>query len=78
MAIKPGTMLSYGRGFSTQMLKLSPTSCYNYASDDFTFSIFLKKLCDILRSSHSEVFCMKGVPKNFVKLTGKHLCFQTF
>ena len=31
--------------------------------------------CDILpsRSSHPEVFCKKGVLRNFAKLTGKHL-----
>ena len=25
-----------------------------------------------------EVFCKKGVPKNFGKLTGKHLCWDLF
>ena len=56
MAIKPGTMLSYGRGFSTQMLKLSPTSCYNYASDDFTFSIFLKNFAIFLEAVTQRCF----------------------
>ena len=28
----------------------------------------------INRSSHPDVFCQKGVLKNFVKFTGKHLC----
>ena len=27
-----------------------------------------------VRSSHPEVFCQKGVLKNFAKFTGKHLC----
>ena len=27
-----------------------------------------------LASSHPEVFCKKGVLRNFVKFTGKHLC----
>ena len=30
------------------------------------------------RSSRQEVFCKKGVLKNFVKLTGKHLCQGLF
>ena len=28
----------------------------------------------IIRSSRPEVFCKKGVLKNFAKFTGKHLC----
>ena len=28
----------------------------------------------MFRSSRPEVFCKKGVLKNFIKLTGKHLC----
>ena len=30
------------------------------------------------RSSRSEVFCKKGVLKNFTKFTGKHLCQSLF
>ena len=30
------------------------------------------------RSSRPEVFCKKGVPKNFAKFTGKHLCRSLF
>ena len=30
------------------------------------------------RSSHPEVFCKKGVLRNFVKFTGKHLCQSLF
>ena len=30
------------------------------------------------RSSRPEVFCKKGVLRNFVKLTGKHLCQSLF
>ena len=30
------------------------------------------------RSSRSEVFCKKGVPVNFAKFTGKHLCQSLF
>ena len=28
----------------------------------------------LYRSSHPEVFCKKGVLRNFAKLTGEHLC----
>ena len=31
-----------------------------------------------LRSSHPEVFCKKGVLKNFVKFIAKHLCQSLF
>ena len=30
------------------------------------------------RSSHPEVFCKKGVLRNFTKFTGKHLCKSFF
>ena len=40
-----------------------------YLSDDVTHSTF-----QLIRSSPPEVFCKKGVLKNFAKLTGKHLC----
>ena len=30
------------------------------------------------RSSHPEVFCKKGVLRNFAKFTGKHLCQSLF
>ena len=30
------------------------------------------------RNSHPEVFCKKGVLRNFVKFTGKHLCQSLF
>ena len=40
-----------------------------YLSDDVIHSTF-----QLIRSSPPEVFCKKGVLKNFAKLTGKHLC----
>ena len=30
------------------------------------------------RSGHSDVFCKKGVLRNFTKFTGKHLCKSFF
>ena len=32
-----------------------------------------KRILAVDRSSHLEVFCKKGVLKNFAKFTGKHL-----
>ena len=32
----------------------------------------------ITRSSLPEVFCKKGVPRNFTKFKGKHLCQSLF
>ena len=34
--------------------------------------------CFIYRSSRPEVFCKKGVLRNFAKFTGKHLCQRLF
>ena len=32
----------------------------------------------VLRSSHPDVFCEKGVLRNFAEFTGKHLCQSLF
>ena len=32
----------------------------------------------LVRSSHPEVFCKKGVLRNFAKFAGKHLCKSPF
>ena len=42
--------------------------------------IYKKKKSKIMkdRSSRPEVFCKKDVRRNFVKLTGKHLCQRLF
>ena len=36
------------------------------------------KICQMIRSSRLEVFFKKGVPTNFAKLTGKHMCQSLF
>ena len=33
---------------------------------------------DVFRSSHPEVFCKKGVLRNFANFAGKHLCQSLF
>ena len=33
---------------------------------------------DFIRNSRPEVLCKKGVLKNFVRITGKHLCRNLF
>ena len=40
-----------------------------------TLLLIFKK---VLRNSRTEVFCKKGVLKNFAKFTGKHLCQSFF
>ena len=40
--------------------------------------LFILRYYIRLRSSCPEVFCKKGVLRNFVKLTGKHLCQSLF
>ena len=34
--------------------------------------------CELFRSSRQEVFCKKGLLRNFAKFTGKHLCQSHF
>ena len=46
---------------------ISTKLCFHYGLTHF-----------MSRSSHSEVFCKKGVLKNFAKSTGKHLCQSLF
>ena len=38
----------------------------------------LKIALNLCRSSRPEVFCKKGVLRNFSKFTGKHLCLSLF
>ena len=45
-------------------------------SQDFPASLFIKK--PKLRSSRPEMFCKKGVLRNFAKLTRKLLCQSLF
>ena len=33
---------------------------------------------EVVKKSRMEVFCKKGVLRNFVKITGKHLCQSLF
>ena len=37
-----------------------------------------KIIANTIRSSRPEVFCKKGVLRNFAKFTGKHLCLSLF
>ena len=54
------------------------------AQDNFTvrfscLGVIVLLFCRlIIRSSRLEVFCKKGVYRNFTKLTGKHLCQSLF
>ena len=38
----------------------------------------MTKVIRIFRNNRREVFCKKGVLKNFTKFTGKHLCQSLF
>ena len=56
-------------------------SCFSMNIGKFLRTPILKNICEWLlltrasfRSSHLELFYQKGVPRNFAKLTGKHLC----
>ena len=45
-----------------------------YFSKDLTLQAKCIKYLLIFRSSRSDVFCKKGVLRNFAKFVGKHLC----
>ena len=45
-----------------------------YSSKDLTLQAKCIKYLLIFRSSRSDVFCKKGVLRNFAKFVGKHLC----
>ena len=44
------------------------------AKNKFAYSFIVENI----RSSRPEVFCKKGVLRNFAKFTGKHLCQSLF
>ena len=44
----------------------------------YYYNVDVCKDPDDYRSSRQEVFCKKGVLKNFAKFTGKHLCQSLF
>ena len=39
---------------------------------------YSERKLDYIRRSRPEVFCKKGVLRNFAKFTGKHLCQSLF
>ena len=58
---------------------------WNFGVFFFNFVTFLRPYMPVcllhssgLRSSRPEVFCKKGVLRNFTKFTGKHLCQSFF
>ena len=77
--------LLQGRGFKIDRQNVRGILSNHYLSESFVHkteskidvicvSKALVKDGDICRSSRPEVFCKKGVLKNFGKFTGKHLC----
>ena len=56
-------------------VKLTKMSLMELMSFHYFFLNLFYVLC---RSSHSDVFCKKGVLRKFSKFTGKHLCQSLF
>ena len=52
--------------------------CSNHNYINYNYIIKVTKPISFIRRSHLEVFCKKGVLKNFAKFTGKHLCQSLF
>ena len=73
---------SHLRCSATLLKKRLQHSCFTLKFANFLWkplvaaSFFRVWAC--LRSSLPEVFCKKGVPRNFTKFTGKHLCQSLF
>ena len=65
---------------SDAVRSISPYSRKNSVYGYFSRSDFQRLLnsCANHKSSHPEVFCKNGVPENFAKFTGKHLCLSLF
>ena len=55
--------------------KINVCSCWSNTKIDTAEKLYNIFNC---RNSRPEVFCKKGVLKNFAKLTGKHLCQSLF
>ena len=53
-------------------------TCTLINADMCSEKILLKTCKSSFRSSRPEVFCEKGVLRNFAKFTGKHLCQSLF
>ena len=45
---------------------------------EIIFENICRSYCNIDRSSRPEVFCKKGVLRNFAKITGKYQCQSLF
>ena len=63
----------YLRPCRTSMMKFVKKYFFLKASSLHHWEIFLKLSSEIGRSSRPEVFCEKGVLRDFAKFTGKHL-----
>ena len=74
---------------SVKLYIFSPILYYMYSVSSYIFSLILFMfsqlicihsylICIQFRRSRPEVFCKKGVLRNFAKFTGKHLCQGLF
>ena len=73
--------------FTLSVLKIKKKSCWDVRKMRLRylrrkvillcFENFILKATSI-RNSHPDVFCKKGVLRNFVKFPGKHLCQSLF
>ena len=50
----------------------------HFISKQKSFIFLLFGSWSLIRSSHPEVFCRRGVLRNFAKSTGRHLCQSLF
>ena len=59
---------------------MSPYSSLNIFVSQYEaltdFLAYVVLVCSIFRYNHPEVFCKKGILRNFGKFTGKHMCLS--
>ena len=60
--------MNLSKGISNTYLKVPFEKNWRFQNSDFL------SLLSNFRSSRPEVFCQKGVLRNFTKFTGKHMC----
>ena len=77
----PGKIIYFNSWFRLKIIVVGryTTSPDCPFTDSFTYILDLPKIwIKKIRSSRQEVFCKKGVLRNFAKFTGKHLCQSLF
>ena len=74
MFVKNKTKIDIYIRLSTRIWKINT----NFDKNKYCQQSFFNKFCSHFRSSRPEMFCKKGVLRNFPRVTGKHSCQSLF